>query len=53
MGTNKHAQDRVKSGHTTPPSGVGASSMPICLAQAMLCARVPVRLGFSLAGYGM
>lgn len=21
MGSNKHAQDRVKSGHTTPPSG--------------------------------
>ncbi|MDR0183951.1 hypothetical protein [Lysobacter arvi] len=21
MGTNKHAQDRVKSGHSTPPSG--------------------------------
>lgn len=21
MGTNKHAQDRVKSGHTTPPRG--------------------------------
>lgn len=21
MGSNKHAQDRVKSGHSTPPSG--------------------------------
>lgn len=21
MGTNKHAEDRVKTGHTTPPSG--------------------------------
>lgn len=21
MGTNKHAQERVKSGHTTPPTG--------------------------------
>ena len=21
MGTNKHAEERVKSGHTTPPSG--------------------------------